>query len=234
MLKNRQRFLKNRSSHEAISVRSRLLMGQNRKDYRSGNKVLTTQRSAKLPHLITAMEGRSGRRGLLLVVCSIAVIAVSVGPTGASIAIAATLTPAGIVVSGASITTTPGLKAATSIAPVSSSSGEPSAPAASPTEEAPASSRATPVSSGPVIRRLASLVNSDLPPIHRLPIHSHHGILSVIDIFKGDKPEASGSLSLPVLYHHHFRDLPILGEDLLQRLLVGVEAETSHEKLAFI
>lgn len=190
------------------------------------------QRSS--PILITAMEGRSGRGGLLLVVCSITVIAVSVGPSRAPITIAATLTPAGIVVSGASITPTPGLKAATSIAPVSSSSGEPSAPASSPTEKAPASSRATPVSSGPVVRRLASLVNSDLPPVHRLPIHSHHGVLSVIDIFKGDKPKASGSLGLPVLYHHHFGDLPILGEDLLQRLLVGVEAESSHEKLAFI
>lgn len=31
-----------------------------------------------------------------------------------------------------------------------------------------------------------------------------------------------------------FGDLPVLGEDLLQSLLVGVEAQPSHKKLAFI
>lgn len=189
------------------------------------------QRSS--PILITAWKDDLDAE-LLLVVCSVTVVAVSVGPARAPVTIAATLTPAGIVVSGASVTPTPGLKAATSIASVSSTSGEPTAPTAAPTEEASASSGATPISSGPVVRGLAGLVNSDLPSVHRLPIHSHHGIFSVIDVLKGDKPKASGSLGLPVLHHHHFRDLPVLGEDLLQRLLIGVEAQPSHEKLAFI
>lgn len=47
-------------------------------------------------------------------------------------------------------------------------SGEPTAPASAPSEEAPAAGRATSIASGSVVGRLAGLVDSDLPPVHRL------------------------------------------------------------------